>query len=238
MEVRRAARLPVLTAIGVGAGHLQLPAELRPDRRAVPGDRQRSQLRHPEPAHAGPGDLGSRRGRRPSRSASSTATPRDRRSSAVGHWDSRQPRRSATRCTLIRIGTMRRPSWSRSPARPRCSPPPCRTTPGSISRSTPIRAAKAPSGNYFYLLRIQLTTPAVTTLNAFKVRTGGAAWGARRSSPRPSRSPISPMCSERLPTSGSSIPTSRSLTRRTYDGIVRFLLRPAGEPARHHRLGR
>src|SRR4051794_25675715 len=29
-------------------------------------------------------------------------------------------------------------------------------------------SAQAPSGNYFYLLRIQLITPAVTTLNAFK----------------------------------------------------------------------
>ncbi|MEO6192503.1 MAG: SdrD B-like domain-containing protein, partial [Thermoanaerobaculia bacterium] len=46
-------------------------------------------------------------------------------------------------------------------------------------------SAKAPSGNYFYLLRIQLTTPAVVTLNAFKIRTGGAVVGGSSLFPSP-----------------------------------------------------
>jgi hypothetical protein len=46
-------------------------------------------------------------------------------------------------------------------------------------------SAKSPSGNYFYLLRIQLTTPAVTILNALKVRTSGANVGGSSLFPAP-----------------------------------------------------
>src|SRR5436305_5365499 len=46
-------------------------------------------------------------------------------------------------------------------------------------------AAQAPSGNYFYLLRIQLTTPLVANLNAFKVRTGGGNVGGSSLFPAP-----------------------------------------------------
>src|SRR4051812_8725638 len=46
-------------------------------------------------------------------------------------------------------------------------------------------SAAAPSGNYFYLLRIQLTTPTIPTLNAFKVRTGGAMVGGSSLFPSP-----------------------------------------------------
>src|SRR3954469_3310791 len=63
--------------------------------------------------------------------------------------------------------------------------------PSVLSTATPDNAwidftastaasAQAPSGNYFYLLRINLTTPLIfpaVTLNAFKIRTGGALVG-------------------------------------------------------------
>src|SRR5437764_606655 len=38
-------------------------------------------------------------------------------------------------------------------------------------------SAQAPSGNYYYLLRIQLQNLSIATLNAFKIRTGGAQVG-------------------------------------------------------------
>src|ERR1700681_460876 len=46
-------------------------------------------------------------------------------------------------------------------------------------------AAQAPSGNYYYLLRIQLQTFLVDTLNAFKVRTGAAQVGGSSLFPTP-----------------------------------------------------
>ena len=46
-------------------------------------------------------------------------------------------------------------------------------------------SAQAPSGHYFYLLRIQLVTPAALTLNAFKIRTGGAIVGGSSLFPSP-----------------------------------------------------
>jgi hypothetical protein len=45
--------------------------------------------------------------------------------------------------------------------------------------------ARAPSGNYFYLLRVDLATTGVTTLNAFKVRTSGAQVGGSSLFPAP-----------------------------------------------------
>jgi SdrD B-like domain len=45
-------------------------------------------------------------------------------------------------------------------------------------------SARAPSGHYFYLLRIQLLTP-VSMTNAFKVRTGGALVGGSAIFPSP-----------------------------------------------------
>ncbi len=49
-------------------------------------------------------------------------------------------------------------------------------------------SAQAPSGHYFYLLRINLTTPLIfpaVTLNAFKIRTGGALVGGSSLFPSP-----------------------------------------------------
>ncbi|HEX3557099.1 MAG TPA: SdrD B-like domain-containing protein [Thermoanaerobaculia bacterium] len=50
---------------------------------------------------------------------------------------------------------------------------------------TTSAAAQSPSGNYYYLLRIQLQTTTVNTLNAFKVRTGGANVGGSSLFPAP-----------------------------------------------------
>ncbi|MEA2602424.1 MAG: large repetitive protein [Acidobacteriota bacterium] len=50
---------------------------------------------------------------------------------------------------------------------------------------TTSAAAQAPSGNYYYLLRVQLQTTAVNTLNAFKVRAGGANVGGMSLFPSP-----------------------------------------------------
>src|SRR6185312_2611793 len=46
-------------------------------------------------------------------------------------------------------------------------------------------SAKAPSGNYYYLLRIQLQSLSIATLNAFKIRTGGANVGGTTLFPSP-----------------------------------------------------
>src|SRR3954454_1627867 len=45
--------------------------------------------------------------------------------------------------------------------------------------------AQAPSGNYFYLLRIQLTTPLIAMTNAFKIRTSGGNVGGSSLFPSP-----------------------------------------------------
>ncbi|HEY0514519.1 MAG TPA: SdrD B-like domain-containing protein [Thermoanaerobaculia bacterium] len=81
-------------------------------------------------------------------------------------------------------------------------------------------SAQAPSGNYFYLLRIQLTTP-VTIANAFKIRTGGAIVGG--SSLFPSPSPFSYIAN----IAGNAdiaivYPAFPSLTPTTYDGYFNF----------------
>ena len=81
--------------------------------------------------------------------------------------------------------------------------------------------AKAPSGNYFYLLRIQLTTTGVTTLNAFKVRTGGASVGG--SSLFPSPQPFSYIANVfSVPDLQIIYPNFPSVTPTTYDGYFNF----------------
>ena len=81
-------------------------------------------------------------------------------------------------------------------------------------------AAQAPSGNYFYLLRIQLTTP-VSITNAFKLRTGGAIVGG--SSLFPSPEPFSYIAN----VAGNAdiaivYPSFPSLTPTRYDGTFDF----------------
>jgi len=82
-------------------------------------------------------------------------------------------------------------------------------------------AAQSPSGNYFYLLRIQLITPAVVMTNAFKIRTGGANVGG--SSLFPSPQPFSYIAN----VSGTSdvqivYPAFPALTPTRYDGTFSF----------------
>jgi hypothetical protein len=81
--------------------------------------------------------------------------------------------------------------------------------------------AMAPSGNYFYLLRITLTTPLIPNLNAFKVRTSGANVGG--SSLFPSPEPFSYIAN----IFGSAdlqivYPSFPSVTPTTYDGSFDF----------------
>jgi len=81
-------------------------------------------------------------------------------------------------------------------------------------------AAQAPSGNYFYLLRIQLTAPAVT-LNAFKVRTGGAQVGGSSLFPAPK--PFSYIANATSTTDiGIVYPGFPALTPTFYDGTFSF----------------
>ena len=82
-------------------------------------------------------------------------------------------------------------------------------------------AAQAPSGHYFYLLRIQLTTPLIAVTNAFKVRTGGAIVGG--SSLFPSPQPFSYIAN----VAGNAdiaivYPGFPSLTPTNYDGTFNF----------------
>src|SRR3954471_14058714 len=112
--------------------------------------------------------------------------------------------------------------------------------PSVLSTATPDNAwidftastaasAQAPSGNYFYLLRINLTTPLIfpaVTLNAFKIRTGGALVGG--SSLFPSPEPFSYIAG----LTGSSTtgagdykiiyPSFPAVTPTTYDGFFNF----------------
>ena len=82
-------------------------------------------------------------------------------------------------------------------------------------------SAQAPSGNYFYLLRIQLITPGVTTLNAFKIRTGGGFVGG--SSLFPSPEPFSYIANVTGgPDFGIVYPAFPSITPTRYDGTFDF----------------
>jgi hypothetical protein len=81
--------------------------------------------------------------------------------------------------------------------------------------------AQSPSGNYFYLLRIQLTTPLIPNLNAFKIRTSGANVGG--SSLFPSPQPFSYIAN--LAGNGDAkivYPAFPSATPTTYDGYFDF----------------
>jgi len=82
-------------------------------------------------------------------------------------------------------------------------------------------SAQAPSGNYFYLLRIQLTTPGVLTTNAFKVRTGGAIVGGSALFPSPQ--PFSYIANiAGTPDAQIVYPAFPSLTPTRYDGTFDF----------------
>ncbi len=82
-------------------------------------------------------------------------------------------------------------------------------------------SAQAPSGNYFYLLRIKLTTPSAVTLNAFKVRTGGAIVGG--SSLFPSPQPFSYIANIAGNADAAIVyPSFPSVTPTRYDGTFDF----------------
>jgi SdrD B-like domain len=86
--------------------------------------------------------------------------------------------------------------------------------------------AQAPSGNYFYLLRVELTTPLIANLNAFKVRTSGANVGGSSLFPTPE--PFSYIAN----IFGSAdlqivYPSFPSITPTTYDGSFDFYFEQA-----------
>jgi serine-aspartate repeat-containing protein C/D/E len=86
--------------------------------------------------------------------------------------------------------------------------------------------AMAPSGNYFYLLRVALTTPLISNLNAFKVRTSGANVGGSSLFPTPE--PFSYIAN----IFGSAdlqivYPSFPSITPTTYDGSFDFYFEQA-----------
>ncbi|HEX4962858.1 MAG TPA: SdrD B-like domain-containing protein, partial [Thermoanaerobaculia bacterium] len=91
-------------------------------------------------------------------------------------------------------------------------------------------AAQSPSGNYYYLLRIQLQTLTVATLNAFKIRTGGAQVGGSSLFPTPK--PFSYIANA---TSTADIqivyPAFPALTPTRYDGFFNFYF---DEPVSQH----
>src|SRR6185369_1316495 len=80
--------------------------------------------------------------------------------------------------------------------------------------------ARTPSGNFFYHLKIRLTTPGVTTLNAFKVRTDSVITGLTLD---PVARPFSYISN---PTSQSDLrilyPSFPAATPTTYDGTFSF----------------
>ncbi len=81
--------------------------------------------------------------------------------------------------------------------------------------------AQSPSGNYFYYLRIQLTTPAVAMTNAFKVRTGGAQVGGSTLFPTPE--PFSYIANiASTPDAQIVYPNYPTLTPANYDGSFSF----------------
>ncbi len=94
--------------------------------------------------------------------------------------------------------------------------------------------AQAPSGNYFYLLRIQLTVPALT-LNAFKVRTGGAQVGGSSLFPSPKPFSYIAALTGNITTGVGDLsivyPNFPAATPTTYDGSFSFYF---DEPVTQH----
>jgi hypothetical protein len=83
-------------------------------------------------------------------------------------------------------------------------------------------AALAPSGNYFYVLRIRLIDPSLTTLNAFKVRSTTTVTGLTVNPvPRPF-SYIAPFTA--LSDLAVIYPSFPAATPTTYDGVFRFYM--------------
>jgi hypothetical protein len=106
-------------------------------------------------------------------------------SGGVGHWDSGA---AATFSYTLYADPDRAHSMS--------TVVPLSGSPSVLSTSMPDNAwidfsiqtgasAQAPSGNYFYLLRIQLQSLTIATVNAFKIRTGGANVGGTSLFPSP-----------------------------------------------------
>ncbi|MFY9821172.1 MAG: SdrD B-like domain-containing protein [Thermoanaerobaculia bacterium] len=94
-------------------------------------------------------------------------------------------------------------------------------------------AAQAPSGNYYYLFRVQLQSLSIATLNAFKVRTGGANVGGSSLFPTPK--PFSYIANVFSGAGGDlsivypNFPTST--TPSNYDGFFNFYF---DEPVSQH----
>lgn len=80
--------------------------------------------------------------------------------------------------------------------------------------------ALTPSGHYFYLLTIQLTTPALTTQNAFKIRTSALLSGLTLN---PVAQPFSYLASwTNIGDITTIYPSFPATTPTTYDGTFRF----------------
>ncbi|MBW8873571.1 MAG: carboxypeptidase regulatory-like domain-containing protein [Acidobacteria bacterium] len=110
----------------------------------------------------------------------------DKDGAGGGHWDSgspatfsytlyADPNRNHSTATVVQL----QPGF---PSTPSTSMPDNAWIDFTITTDP---SAKSPSGNYYYLLRIQLQSLSIATLNAFKVRTGSAQVGGTSLFPTP-----------------------------------------------------